>query len=225
VTGRLVPFNANQRAACQVEFIISKDLFINLHRRGCVQALPRYPNDGRSASPGNRKNCVKVSVKGNNRGVLFQRPRDDLLSSDACDIPISPTCCVRTRIHTVRAQHHVGLPGREPHAKCGCRSSSGYFPGRVFKVGCGKRQCLPKVFRLQFRIIPEEVFSVWIQRHSLYNPPHSQPHPAYTRLAVHLVRVPCNSVEGPHHSYFDTFPCRIDVQHLAGSWVTIRCRA
>ncbi len=96
-------------------------------------------------------------------------------------------------------ENNVQRSGLRRHSRGSC------FPGGVLKVGRGKRQRLPKVFRFQFRIIPEEIIPVGIQRHSLYNPSHSQPHPAYARLTVHLIRVPSDSVERLHSSYFDTF--------------------
>jgi hypothetical protein len=62
-----------------------------------------------------------------------------------------------------------------------------------------------KVVRLQFGIVPKEIVSVWIERQSLQDPAHGQPHSPNAWLAIHLVRIPRYAIEVLHVSYSDTF--------------------
>jgi hypothetical protein len=72
----------------------------------------------------------------------------------------------------------------------------------VSKVRCGERKRLRDVVGRQLRIVPEQIFPVWVQSNRFHHSPHGQAHAANTWLPVHLVRIPGNPGELLHCSHF-----------------------
>ena len=85
------------------------------------------------------------------------------------------------------------------------RSGRVAFRRAVLKGRSGECRCLPDVFRLQIRIVPEKVVPIWVGRHCFHDPAYRQPHTTDARLTVHLVRVPRYPIKELHRFHFDTF--------------------
>lgn len=72
------------------------------------------------------------------------------------------------------------------------------FGCAVFQVGGSERERLLNVSGLEFRIVAEEIFAIWIERHCLDDSSDGQPHASNAWLAVHLVGIPSDSIKALH---------------------------
>lgn len=72
------------------------------------------------------------------------------------------------------------------------------FRCSILEIGRCKRKCLLNVIGFEVWVVAQKVFPVGIRCHSLYDSSNCESHSANTRLAVHLVGVPCNSIKTGH---------------------------
>jgi hypothetical protein len=67
-----------------------------------------------------------------------------------------------------------------------------------------RKPVLLHIFRRQLRIVPEQIAPVRIEGNRFNDTPNGEPYSANTRLAVHLARVPSDSIEAAHSLYLHT---------------------
>jgi hypothetical protein len=56
------------------------------------------------------------------------------------------------------------------------------------------------VIRFQIGIVSKKVVPIWVESHGFHHSTYRQPHATDARLPIHLVGIPCYTVEVPHLS-------------------------